>query len=203
MCNACSLSMGCLSEILNAMLGITKQGNVPKLKNKIKGWKGNLLVCENVYKESDKGKNFIQSLYKMIDCIENFREYKKINTWEEKRDLKECIDDLSEIAKNIEGPLQKVIEDVTKQMDYCKIKTLYGIETKSFLKKDASQEFGTKRPAEQNIDSSNIPEQNKNFKVRNWIRNHPVKAIAEISVGVIGTVIGTVIAEIILKKYFS
>jgi len=92
----------------------------------------------------------------MIDCVENCKEYKKINTWEEKRDLKECIDDLSEIAKNIEGPLQKVIEDATKRMDYCKIKTLYCTETKPFLKKDTGQEFGTKHPVEPNIDSNNL-----------------------------------------------
>ena len=176
----------------------TKQGNFHKLKDKIKEWKGNLSVCENAYNESDKGKNFIQSLYKMIDCVENFKEYKKINTWEEKRDLKECIDDLSEIAKNIEGPLQKVIEDATKRMDYCKIKTLYCTETKPFLKKDTGQEFGTKRPVEPNIDSNNIPEQNKKYKVLNWIHDHPLKAILNILI----TIIATVIAGIISKKYF-
>jgi len=201
MCNACSLSMRCLSEILNAMLGVTKQGNFHKLKDKIKEWKGNLSVCENAYNESDKGKNFIQSLYKMIDCVENFKEYKKINTWEEKRDLKECIDDLSEIAKNIEGPLQKVIEDATKRMDYCKIETLYCTETKPFLKKGTGQEFGTKRPVEPKIDSSNTPEQNKKYNVLKRIHDHQIKPIVKILITILITIIVTVISEIISKKY--
>ena len=88
MYNACSLSMRCLSEILNYMLAVTKQESVPKLKGKIEEWKGNLAVCENAYNESDKGKNFIQSLYKMMICVENYEEYKKYDTWEEKRNLK-------------------------------------------------------------------------------------------------------------------
>ena len=195
-CDACSLSMRCLSEILNAMLGVTNQGKVPKLKSKIEVWKGNLAVCGNAYNESDKGKNFIQSLYKMIDCVENFKEYKKINTWEEKRNLKECIDDLSEIAKNIEGPLQKVFKDATEQMDYCKIKTLYSTETKPFLKKDLDTESNSNDSNKQIIASpsaTNLKDKNRIFEL--LVENLLIAAI-------IGGIIATVIGGIILKKIF-
>jgi tetratricopeptide (TPR) repeat protein len=194
-CNACSLSMRCLSEILNYMLGVTNQGNVSKLKNKIKEWKGNLEICEKAYNESDKGKNFIQSLHKMIVCVENFEEYKKYNTWEEKRDLKECIDDLIEIAKNIEGPLQKVIEDATKQMDHCKSETLYlGTETKLFLKKDTSPKLESMSPIELKINSSSKP--NPFFRILKLILAHQIIA------GIIATVVGGIIMIIIQRRYF-
>ena len=38
MCNACSLSARCLSEILNYMLAVTKQKKVSKLKGKVEEW---------------------------------------------------------------------------------------------------------------------------------------------------------------------
>jgi bacterioferritin (cytochrome b1) len=124
-CSACSLSMMYLSEMLNYMLAVTKQEKVPKFKDKIEEWKRNIAVCEKIYNGSNQEENFIKSLYNIIVCIENFEEYQHFNKWEEKRNLKEWIDNLNEIAKYIEGSLQKVIEYATKQMDHCKSKTLY------------------------------------------------------------------------------
>lgn len=193
MCNACSLSMRCLSEILNYMLAVTKQENVPKLKDKIEEWEKNLDICKNAYSESNKGKNFIQSLHKMITCIENFEEYKKYNTWEEKRDLKECIDDLIEIAKNIEGPLQKVIEDATKQMDHCKSETLYkGTETKPFRKKNTDQGQKPNESVVPKNDPGSTPQPKKYIGMLKWVSEHPLIA------GIIATVVG----GIILKKIY-
>jgi hypothetical protein len=192
-CNACSLSMRCLSEILNYMLAVTKQEKITKLKDKVEEWEKNLEICKNAYSESEKGKNFIQSLYKMIMCTENFEEYKKYNTWEEKRDLKECIDDLIEIAKNIEGPLQKVIGDATKQMNYCKSETLYkGTETRPFLKKDMYQELKIDNSVEQKIESSSTLEPKDKHRILKLLLEHPL------SVGLIVTVIG----GIILKRIY-
>jgi hypothetical protein len=193
MCNACSLSMRCLSEILNYMLAVTRQENVPKLKEKVKEWNKNLEICEKAYSESDKGKNFIQSLRKMVICIENYEEYKKYGTWEEKRDLKECTDDLIEIANNIEGPLQKVLEDITKQMDHHKSETLYmGTETKPFLKKDIDQELKSNESFVPKNDPISTPKPKKYIGMLKWISEHPLIA------GIIATVVG----GIILKKIY-
>ncbi|WP_440947878.1 tetratricopeptide repeat protein [Methanosarcina sp. T3] len=195
MCNACSLSMKCLSEILNYMLAVTKQEKVQKLKVKVKEWEKNLEICKSAYDESDKGKKFVQSLNKMIVCIENFEEYKQYNTWVEKRDLKECTDDLIEIAKNIEGPLQKVIEEATKQMDHCKSETLYmGTKTKPFMIKDTSSDLESRPPIELKHDSGSNP--NPFFRILKLIREEPIIA------GIIVTVVGGIIVIFIQKKYF-
>jgi len=197
MCNACSISMRCLSEILNYMLAVTKQEEVPKLKGKIEEWKGNLVGCENAYEGSDQGKNFIQSLYKMIACIESFEESKQFKTWEEKRNLKECIDDLIEIAKNIEGPLQRVIEDVTKQINCYKIETLYtATETKHFFKKNTLQEFKSKDPVVQEIDSTCTPKHKNNHMSLKLFFEHPFIAT------IVGGIIATIVATIILKRIY-
>jgi tetratricopeptide (TPR) repeat protein len=186
MCSACSLLMRCLSEILNYMLAVTKQEEVPKLRNKFEEWEKNLEICKNAYNESDKGKKFIQSLQKMILCVENYDKYKKYNTWEEKRDFKECINDLIEIVKNIEGPLQKVIEKTTKQMEYIKSETLYTDKLESSPPIEFKIDIGSKP----NIFSGSKP------NIFSGILEHPIIA------GIIATILGGIVLIIIQKKYF-
>lgn len=144
----------------------------------------------------------------MIVCVENFEEYKKYDTWEEKRDLKECINDLIEIAKNIEGPLHKIIEDATKQMDCYKNETLYkGTETKPFLKEDSDKESKSNDLVERKSDSafSLKPENHGIFKLlTEYLMSIDfIKAtIANIKATIV-TVIGGIILFIITKKYLS
>lgn len=199
-CNACSLSMKCLSEILNYMLAVTKQEKVPKLKGKIEEWKENLDSCEKIYEGSEKGENFIRSLYKMMRCVENLEECKQFATWEEEKNFKECINDLIEIAINIEGPLQRLIEDSARQMNQCKSKIIHyrGAESKPFAEIDGSQELKSKCPVEFENDSHYTSVPNRFSGLLNWISEHIIgAAIASI----IATVIGGIILNILQRKY--
>ena len=77
-CNACSISMLCLSDMLDYMLKVIKTTEeVPKLEYEIENWKNKLIVCREIYKGNQKGEAFIQSLDKLMDCIKNLYEYKK------------------------------------------------------------------------------------------------------------------------------
>ena len=124
LCNACSISMSCLSEMLDYMLAVIKQEKTPQLEEKLKKWNEKMEVAKNVYKENSKGEIFIESLYKLIGCIQNLDKYKKHGTREYGRAFEECYKELIEIANNIEGPLQKIIEDSAKQMDICRLKIM-------------------------------------------------------------------------------
>lgn len=44
--------------------------------------------------------------------------------WKEDNAFGECVEELKKIAGNIEGPLQKIIEDSAKQMDLCRLKII-------------------------------------------------------------------------------
>ncbi|MCO5382533.1 MAG: hypothetical protein NHB15_10925 [Methanosarcina barkeri] len=59
-----------------------------------------------------------------MGCIQNLNKYKKHGTREYGRAFEECRKELSEIANNIEGPLQKIIEDSAKKMDVCRLKMI-------------------------------------------------------------------------------
>lgn len=92
---------------------------------------------------------------------------------------------------NTEDSLMKVIEDITKQMDYCKNEILYmGTETKPFLKKDIDPEL---KPNE-SIESTNDPiythEAKKYIVILKWVSEH---IIVTIFVGIVGTVVGGII----------
>ncbi len=100
-CNACSTSMLCLSDMLNYMLAVIKQEKTPQLEDKLKKWDEKLAIAKNAYKENSKGELFIESLYKLEACIQNLDKYKKHGTREYGRAFEECRKELSEIANNI------------------------------------------------------------------------------------------------------
>jgi len=124
LCSACSISMSCLSEMLDYTLAVIKQEKTPQLEDKLKNWNEKMANAKNVYKEHSKGELFIESLYKLMGCIQNLDKYKKHGTREYGRAFEECRKELSEIANNIEGPLQKIIEDSAKQMNLCRLKIM-------------------------------------------------------------------------------
>jgi len=127
LCNACSLLMSCLSDMLDYMLAVIKRTRTPELEDKLKNWDEKLTIAKGSYKENSKGELFIQSLYKLMECIQNLDKYKKYGTREYGRPFEECLKELEKIANNIEGPLQKIIEDSAKKMDTCKRKIIpYG-----------------------------------------------------------------------------
>ncbi|AKB44694.1 tetratricopeptide repeat protein [Methanosarcina vacuolata] len=143
LCDACSFSMFCLSDMLDYMLAVTKQEKTPQLEDKLENWNEKLSIAKNAYKEHSKGELFIESLYKLKDCIQNLNKYRKHGTREYGRAFEECRKELTEIANNIEGPLQKIIEDATKKMDICCLKQLpyTGTETGSILQPSKLSEF--------------------------------------------------------------
>ncbi len=122
--NACSISMSCLSEMLGYMLAVVKQEKVPELKGEIENWKRGLASCEKIYLGNEKSKTFLQSLYKLMVRIENLNKSKEFTILQEERELKEYIRELNEIARNIEGPVEKIIQDSAKKMDIYKLKTI-------------------------------------------------------------------------------
>ena len=160
-CNAFSVSMSCLSEMLGYMLSVIEPEKVPKFEGEIKNWKGELASCENIYRGNEKGETFIQFLYKLMACIENLNKSQKSTMLTEESAFKEYVEGLGEIAKNIEGPLQKIIEDSAKQMDICRLKIIpySGIETKFFASStDISAELKKSYPIEPEIDHEYTPE---------------------------------------------
>ncbi|WP_292379063.1 tetratricopeptide repeat protein [Methanosarcina sp. UBA289] len=190
-CNACSISMLCLSEMLDYMLAVMKQKNVPRLEDEIEKWKKQLAVSEQIYKGSIKGEAFVQSLYKLMACIENLDKYKKFAMWKEEKAFEECVEELKEIAGNIEGPLQKIIEDSAAQMDVCRrsIMPYAGTET---------GQFELETPKINNIDMpvdskqedlKKSKERKKGNKIVKWVMSHPIKSA------------GSVIFAVILNHY--
>jgi hypothetical protein len=152
-CNAYSISILCLSEMLDYMLAVIKQERVPKLEDKIEKWKKDLITPEKIYKGNPEGEALIQSLYILITCIQNLENYKKYGMRQEERAFEECIKELREIANNIESPLQEIIEDSAKKMDVCRLKIMpyAGTETGQLITKPS------------------------NFsRVLKWIYNHPI-----------------------------
>jgi len=125
LCNACSISMSCLSEMIDFMLAvINKKAEMPELKDKFDHWKSELIVCKEVYKGNPKGEAFLNSLDNLMNCIKNLEVYKIYGMRKDERAFEEYVKELREVAMNIEGPLQKVIEDSTKRMDQCKQKII-------------------------------------------------------------------------------
>ncbi len=51
LCNACSISMSCLSEMLDYMLAVIKQEKTPNLETKLKDWNDKITIAENVHQE--------------------------------------------------------------------------------------------------------------------------------------------------------
>jgi hypothetical protein len=88
LCNACSISMSCLSEMLDYMLAVIRQEKTPQLEDKLKIWNEKMAVAKSVYKEQSKGELFIESLFKLMGCIQNLDKYKKHGIREYERALK-------------------------------------------------------------------------------------------------------------------
>ena len=190
-CNACSTSMLCLSEMLDYMLAVIKQKNVPRLEDETDKWKKQLAVSEQIYKGSLKGEAFVQSLYKLMACIENLDKYKKFAMWKEEKAFEECVEELKEIAGNIEGPLQKIIEDSAAQMNVCrrKIMPYAGTETGIF-EPETPKINDIDMPVEsKQEDLKKSEESKKGNKIVKWIVSHPIKSA------------GSVIFAVILNHY--
>jgi tetratricopeptide (TPR) repeat protein len=122
-CNACSDCMSILESTLNYMITVTHQKTVSKPEDKIKEWNGKLSYAESIYKGGN-GEIFVQSLRKFIACIENLEKYKRTTSFESKELLNECMNELRNVASNIEGPLQEIIECSVQKMELCKRKHL-------------------------------------------------------------------------------
>ena len=125
-------------------------------------------------------------------CIENLDKYKKFDMWKEDNAFEECVEELKEIAGNIEGPLQKIIEDSAAQMDVCRRKIIPYI---------GGSETGIFEPEIPKINSIDTPveskkedlkrseESKKGNKIVKWIVSHPIKSA------------GSVIFAVILNHY--
>lgn len=171
-CSACSLSMRCLSEMLDNMLLLFE--HEPKknleIKNQVEKWREELANCEKIYTENEKGKNFIQSLYKLMVCLDNLARYKESTKLMEKITLEDCIEELIEISNRIEGPIQKIINDSATQIEKCKDKIIpyKGIETKLSSAINESQKLEPIQCVEPivEINSSSEPKKSATLK---WI----------------------------------
>ena len=60
LCDACSFSMFCLSDMLDYMLAVIKQEKTPELEDKLKNWNEKLSIAKSAYKEHSKGELFIE-----------------------------------------------------------------------------------------------------------------------------------------------
>lgn len=176
-CNACSISMSLLSEMLDYMLAITKQRETPQLEDKLEYWNEKLAIAKSAYKEHSKGELFIESLYKLMECIQNLDKYKKHGTREYERAFEKCCKELNKIVNNIEGPLQKIIEDSAKQMDLCRFKII----------RYAGTETGELRTKPSKLSRS-----------LKWIYDHPIKFL----VGVVVSIVVAVISGVIQNTFF-
>jgi hypothetical protein len=122
--------------------------------------------------------------------------------WKEENSFKECFEELKEIAGNIEGPLQKIIEDSAAQMDVCrrKIMPYAGTETGIFEPQTPKTEsLETDTPLNSKPDQS---EKNKVCKerVKLWNLCNPlVKLIGGAILSIIGGIVVTILSDVIMK----
>jgi hypothetical protein len=215
-CNACSVSMSCLSEMLGYMLAVVKQEKVPELKGETENWKRGLASCEKIYLGNEKSEKFLQSLNKLMVRIENLNKSKEFTILQEERELKEYIRELSEIARNIEGPVEKIIQDSAKKMDIYKLKTIPYIGTGTKLIVNSTYIITTANknaelepipPIESRADQKitdyehaseknglHMPESDKSSSMLKWIYNPQMK----ISMRSVGAIVVTVALVLIL-----
>jgi tetratricopeptide (TPR) repeat protein len=204
--NACSVSMSCLSEILDYLLAIITQENVPKPEGEIVRWKEDLANCEKICKVDVKGETFIQSLYKLIARIENLNENTKSVMWKEEKTFNEYVEELSEVARNIEGPLQKIIGDSAKQMDNCRLKIIphAGIKANySTDSTDINKELELNPPIEPIDDNENTPESKKHSMMLKWIHNPQAKSSVKSAGNIIVLLVLAIILTGVMLKKFS
>ena len=178
-CDACSKCMSVLSSILGYMLATIRYKTVPELSVKMKEWDEALSIADMTFKvqeKSDKGRKFVESLRKFGSCIENLEKYKSSTMPDDKRALNDCMDELNEVALNIEGPLQEILDDSAKRMDKCKIKH------KLFTSDTENEIIGQKTWL------------NKILYIIMWFVKNPIKS----ALGFIGAIFIAVIAGIIV-----
>ena len=178
-CDACSSGMSILSSILDYMLDvISKTGAPPDLSAKIDEWHDRLLPVKISYKgqeKNDKGKHFVESVEKLIDCVENLEKYKHNNKREHKRELERCMAELKKVASNIEGPIQEIINETTNKIDRCK----------------DEQEYARVKFVSDNTSSKKI-----NDKIT-WILNNPIKSTITFFLAILASVIANNIDDVI------
>ena len=121
-CDTCSNCMSALGSMLDYMLSIIHQKAVPELSEKIKEWDEILSYAEMMQQKSEKGEKFVEALQKFIPCIYNLEKYKNTTRHEYKKALNDCMSELEEVASNIEGPLQEIIENSAHHMKKCMLK---------------------------------------------------------------------------------
>jgi hypothetical protein len=203
--NACTVSMSCLEEMLGYMLGVIKQEKVPKLEGEIENWKGKLANCEKIFKKNEGAKAFIQSLYNLIVRIENLDKSKGIIALKEENALKEYAEQLGQIAKIIESPLQEIIDDSSKQMDIYRLKIMSyaGNEIKFIINSTyVSAELKPIYPIKPEINDEYIPELSNPSRMLEWINNPQIKFSIRSTAGIaIALVLGLILTGIILKIY--
>jgi hypothetical protein len=106
------------------MLTVIKQEKVPELKGEVENWKKELDSCEKIYQGNEKSEKLLQSLNKLIVRIENYNKSKEFVILKEERELKEYVRELSEIARNLEGPVEKINQDSAQKIEIYKFKTI-------------------------------------------------------------------------------
>ncbi len=114
--------MSALGSMLDYMLSVIHQRAVPELSEKIKGWGEILSSAEMMQQKSEKGEKFAEALRKFISCIDNLEKYKNTTRHEYKKALNDCMSELEEVASNIEGPIQEIIDSSAHQMKKCMLK---------------------------------------------------------------------------------
>jgi hypothetical protein len=194
------------------VLSVIRQEKVPEPKNEVENWKKGLASCEKIYKENEKSQKLLQSLYKLILRIENLNKSKEFVLLKEEREIKEYLGELSEIARNLEGPVEKIIKDSAKKMDIYKFKTISYTGTGTKLIAGSTEiiaRTGLKSvpPTESKVDQKitdykhrsatdelYTPESNKSSGLLNWIYNPQMK----ISMKSAGAIIVTVALVIVL-----
>jgi hypothetical protein len=142
----------------------------------------------------------------LIARIENLNENTKSVMWKEDSAFNECVEELSEIARNIEGPLQKIIEDSAKQMDRCRIKIIpyAGIKThNSTDSADISKELELNLPFEPLDDHEDTPESKKHSMMLKWIYNPQAKSSIKSAGNIIVVVVLAIILTGVMLKKFS
>ena len=177
-CDACANCMSVLSNILDYVKATIHYNEVSELSVKINEWRDSLHSANITFRaqeKSDKGREFVKSLSKFISCIEKLEKCKTTDMPDNKISLNACMDELINVASNIEGPLQEIIEDSAKRMGQCKIK----------------HQFNTLESGGENVREKTLP--NKRHGIIKWIIVRPMKFIYLIILGVIIKIIVNII----------
>lgn len=148
----------------------------------MKEWDEGLSIADMTFKvqeKSEKGRKFVESLRKFASCIENLEKYKSSTMPDDKRALNDCMDELNEVALNIEGPLQEILDDSAKRMDKCKIKH-------KLYTSDAEKETIGEKTLSKQILGTII-----------WLVKNPIKSASGLIIAILISVIAGIIVDYI------